>query len=101
LQVGNNNFSIAFQVADFRTNNDLDDPAMVRWVANIVEAEHFGADVERTKHVGTHICNEADKEKFFPPRRGSKSKIEKLFKANKMHCLDSTDWDGKPLELYG
>jgi hypothetical protein len=103
LQVGNDNFSIAFQVTDFSTDNDLDDPAMVRWEASIVEADDSGTVSDITIKVGTHICTEADKEKFFPPSRGSKAKIEKLFKANKMHCLDSMDLDGKPLkplELY-
>jgi hypothetical protein len=31
MAVGNKNFTIAFQVADFTSQIPLDDPSMVRW----------------------------------------------------------------------
>ena len=100
LELQSNNFSIAFQVNDFFSSETKDDPAMVRWFVEIVETA--GHSINKTrKTVGTHLCTEADKAKFFEPARGSIHTVEKLLKEDKLVCLDSLDWYGKPLELYG
>jgi hypothetical protein len=72
---------------------------MVRWFAEIVEEDEDA--VHTRKIVGVHYCTAADRAKFFQPNLSSKKKIEKLFAQEKMFCLDSTDWNGKPLELFG
>ena len=73
------------------TNVPLDDPSMVRWFAEIVESDGESLETER-KIVPVHRCTAKDKARFYPPNRGSKIKIEKLFSSNKMFCLDETDW---------
>ena len=88
MEVANKNFTIAFQVSDYTSQKALDDPAMVRWYVQFVERNGNDFDNELIQVVGTHICTQEDKEKFFPPRRDSKQTIDKLFKANTMYCLD-------------
>ena len=63
---------------------------MVRWFVEIVETA--GNNLNKTrKTVGTHLCTEEDKAKFFEPSSGSKSVIEKLFKEDNLVCLDKLD----------
>ena len=62
-------FAFAFRVGDFLTGKSLDDPSMVRWVAEIVETDGERFWTER-KPVGTHKCSKEDKAKFYNPRNG-------------------------------
>lgn len=52
--------------------------------------------------VGVHPCTKEDIDKFYSPAVTlNAEQIRDMFTDNQMQCLDNTDWNGRPLELYG
>ena len=94
-------FQIAFAVRDYRSNTYKNDPAYVTWRVDVFEGD--GSTDQIVQTVDTHLCNDEDWSKFYPPSKSSKAKIEFVKREKVMMCMNKTDTNGKLVnkKLFG
>jgi hypothetical protein len=86
VDLGTEQFMMAFGVKGVYNNRNVDDPNYVKWVVEIIEAD--GNMKENRIDLGYHRCEEEEYERFYPPNQSSLKRFEGLKKEMTMFCLD-------------
>lgn len=77
-------FKIAFGMADFWTEEGLDDPDYIRWVVQLATGQD--QRTESVRELGIHKCTQDDWETFYPPSK--EDDFYHVTERNFLYCID-------------
>ena len=89
--------NLAFRAVKYQTDEALEED-MAEWKVNLVNTK-VGSP-ETREQVPIKFCTAAEFANFAEAREDSRLKIESLFKAETLICLDLTTY-GKKIEIFG